>query len=67
MLFSDCSGSVSIRLLINSSGKVQDAIITPNGSFPHGFLTELEQLCESFSFPITQELDYTFKHRLGSL
>jgi len=62
-----CSGSVSIRLLINSSGKVQDAIITPNGSFPHGFLTELEQLCESFSFPITQELDYTFKHRLGSL
>lgn len=62
-----CSGSVTIRLLINSSGKVQDAIITPNGSFPNGFLTELEQLCESFSFPITQELDYTFKHRLGSL
>lgn len=61
-----CSGSVSIRLLINSSGKVEDATITPNGNFPTGFLAELEQLCESFTFPIDKELDYTFKYRLGS-
>jgi len=58
------SGSVKIRLLINASGKVQDAIITPEGNMPNGFLTELEQLCESWSFPINEEFDYEFKFRL---
>jgi len=59
------SGSVKIQLLINASGKVQAAIITPEGgSMPNGFLSELKQLCESWSFPINEEVDYTFKYRL---
>jgi len=58
------SGSVTIRLLISSSGKVQEALITPNGQIPNGFLTELKQLCESWKFPVTEESDYTFSVRL---
>lgn len=58
------SGSVTIRLLITSSGKVQEALITPNGQIPSGFLTELKQLCEAWSFPVSDESDYTFTVRL---
>lgn len=57
------TGSVTIRLLINSSGKTESAIITPNGNIPVGFLTELKSLCEGWRFNVAQESDYTFTFR----
>ncbi len=57
------SGSVSIRLLIAANGQVQSAILTPNGQMPEEFLTEVKNLCESWSFNVKDESDYTFTQR----
>lgn len=57
------SGSASIRLLISASGKVAGATITPNGQMPEGFLNELKNLVEAWSFNVNQESDYTFSAR----
>lgn len=57
------SGSAAIRLLISASGKVQNAIITPNGQMPTEFLAEVKSLCESWSFNIKEEADFTFTAR----
>jgi hypothetical protein len=57
------SGSATIRLLIGANGKVQSALITPNGDMPAAFLQEIKSLCESWSFNISQESDYTFTAR----
>jgi hypothetical protein len=57
------SGSASIRLLILANGQVQSAIITPNGQMPEEFLTEVKNLCESWSFNVKDESDYTFTAR----
>jgi len=57
------TGSVSIRLLINSGGRVESAIPTPNGSIPVGFLSELKSLCEGWKFNVAQESDYSFTFR----
>lgn len=58
------SGSVTTRLLIDSSGKVQSAIITPNGQVPTGFLSDMKAMCETWRFNVNQESDYTFTLRL---
>lgn len=57
------SGSASIQLLINAGGKVQAAIITPNGQMPAEFLAEVKSLCESWSFNVKEEAIYTFTAR----
>lgn len=61
------SGSASIRLLINANGRVQSAIITPNGQMPQEFLAELKQHCEGWTFNVKDESDFTFvaKFRKG--
>ncbi len=57
------TGSTAIRLLISASGRVESAIITPNGQMPVGFLDELKSLCEGWTFNVNQESDYTFTVR----
>ncbi|MCK9309045.1 MAG: hypothetical protein M0P99_02095 [Candidatus Cloacimonetes bacterium] len=57
------SGSATIRMLISSSGRVQSVIITPNGQMPVEFLNEVQTLCESWTFNVNENSDYTFTAR----
>ncbi|MDD4310520.1 MAG: hypothetical protein PHO32_09085 [Candidatus Cloacimonetes bacterium] len=58
------SGSISTRLLIGSNGRVQAAMVTPNGQMPEGFLQEVKALCESWTFNVNVEFDYVFTTRV---
>ncbi|MDD2227989.1 MAG: hypothetical protein PHY48_01095 [Candidatus Cloacimonetes bacterium] len=57
------TGSASIRLLISANGRVQSAIITPNGNLPEEFLKEVKNLCEGWTFSVNDNSDYTFTTR----
>ena len=55
------TGSVTVSLLIKTNGSVTSATVKPNGSMPTGFLEEIQRVCESWRFNVTEDYWYTFK------